>query len=300
MITRIHGASSTLAANPKRKRRNPGTAADAAAAPRRRRKPKTAAAKAATVQPAAKPATAKRSSSKTKSKAVRVANVYRTTRKSTSKSGKTRKYSALSLVRYKAPKPPKRGKRSPSFSIWRVGKGKNRRYQLRKNPGLVMAGVPVIEMAIGSVAAIAIGHASAKLISKYAPSGLPDFLSNPTTGVVGEVATAAAAWFGYHKMKNPMIREISKWAFVGAVFQAISKLSQAPIQGAIDSALGTSSAPSLPAAKVGGMYFDPYSGQPSVGGGYLPVAGVGAVDGMYTNVDDMSGLGLYQAPSIYG
>ena len=298
MITRIHGASSTLAANPRhrrRKRRNPGTA-PAAAAPRRKRtrKPGTVAAAAKAISAVA-PAGSKKKRSSSAGKARKLYTAYRSARKT--KSGK-KKY-GLSLMKYRAPKPPKAksGKRrSPLFSIYRVGKGSKRRYQLRKNPALMIAGVPVIEMAIGSVAAIAVGHASAQLISKYAPAGLPAFLSDPNTGVIGEVATATLAYFGYNKLKSPMIREVSKWAFVGAVFQAISKLSKEPIQNAINSVLPAGTA----SVSTKGVYFDAYSGQPAVGG-YLPVAGTeGAVDGMYTRVDDMSGLGLFQAPSIYG
>ena len=164
---------------------------------------------------------------------------------------------------------------------------------MRSNILVGVCNVPVIEMAIGSVAAITLGHTVTKLAAKYGPKGLPDFLVNPTTGILGEVATAGLAAFVYMKgPQQPMVKEASKYAFIGAVFQAISKLASKPIGEALDKVL-----PATSGSHTAGIYFDPYTAAPATGGAYLTTDGHTDMSGMYTSVD---GLGLFQSPSIYG
>lgn len=162
----------------------------------------------------------------------------------------------------------------------------------RKNAGLVVAGVPVVEMAIGSVAAIGVGALSEALIKKYAGKSVPAQLQD----IVGEIATAGIAAFAHGKVKNKMAKDVIQYAFVGAVFSIINNLAREPIVNSIQKAL-----------PAGGTYFDPSA----MSGLYMdPIGDGGAVGGLYLNDQtaapamgashDMSGLGLFEGRSIYG
>jgi len=157
----------------------------------------------------------------------------------------------------------------------------------------VIAGVPVINMAIGSVAAIAIGMISQKVIAKYAPS----VSSSPIGDITGELATAGIAAYlhGSKVLKNPMHKSIAQFAFIGAVFQILSKKASSVVGPLVDKIPGLSGHEGY----TGGVYFDPYTGQGATGGLYMEAPTVG---GMYTDVNSgaVSGLELFKAPSIYG
>ena len=186
----------------------------------------------------------------------------------------------------------KRGTRKGSkYAVFRSKKA----FYVRKvkNPGLMIAGVPVIEMAIGSVAAIGIGAVAAIMVDKYAKQYVPTMLQD----VTGELATAAVAAFAHAKLRNPMHKSIAQFAFIGAVFQIINKKTYKPIYNAIASPLGATALAGH--GHTHGVYFDPYTAQGAVGGAYLPAMSGSseAMGGMYASVD---GLGLFQSPSIYG
>lgn len=180
-------------------------------------------------------------------------------------------------------------KHKPRFSLYRTGKG----YTLFKNPaigGVVVAGVPVIDMAIGSVATIAIGAISKKLITKFAPA----VATSPVGDIAGELATAGVSALLYMKvLKNPMHKSIAQYAFIGAVFQILSKKLSPQIENLVGQIPGLGGH----YGSTHGIYFDPYTSTPAVGGAYLPTTAGTDIGGMYTNVD---GLGLFNAPSIYG
>jgi hypothetical protein len=184
-------------------------------------------------------------------------------------------------------------KKKPRFTIYKSASGN---LGLHKNPALgkiVVAGVPVINMAIGSVAAIAIGMISQKVIAKYAPS----VASSPIGDIAGELATAGVSAFLYQSkyLKNPMHKSIAQFAFIGAVFQILSKKATAYVGPLVDKIPGLSGHEGY----TGGVYFDPYTGQGATGGLYMEAPTVG---GMYTDVNSgaVSGLELFKAPSIYG
>ncbi len=225
-----------------------------------------------------------------------VGYVYKMRKKvGVTKSGKPR-YETKYLTR-KTP-----GGTKPPYAIVKDGNtfklhknpGRRKRTMKRKNAGLVVAGVPVIEMAIGSVGAIGVGALSEALIKKYAGTAVPA----PLQDIVGEVATAAIAAFAHGKLKNKMHKDIAQFAFIGAVFGLISKKANDPIVNAIQKALP---------GETGGSYFDP-----SMAGLYVDPAGSGAVGGMYLNdqsaapamgashAGHMSGMGLFEGRSIYG
>lgn len=254
MITRIHGATSTLAANPRRKKHNP-----------KRRKAH------------------KRNPG---------LSLMGGKRRKARKSRKARNPGIMSLLGLKKARKSRRKahKRNPSHRYAR------RAHKARNPGGLVIAGVPVVEMAIGSVAAIGVGHLVDALVAKYA-AGVKSSLG-PAGDVLGEVATAGLAALAYKKLaKTQMHKDIAKYAFIGAVFQTISKLTEAPIKGAVDKLL-----PSVKGYQGGdtnGLYFDPYNAQAAVGGTYQHLP---SVSGMYAQVDTgaAAGLGLFNAPSIYG
>lgn len=353
MITRIHGASSTLAANPRKKhrrakRRNPShMRKNAEGKPPRPQK--TQAEKIA----AAKRALAKLTGGYTapKSKAVRAAE-----RRATNEARKAaglpplkrrvklsaeqiakRQAAAVARAAAKATKDAQKSfrqqygyalkalpagasatnyvyynkglkkfipstrlipKNKPKFTIYKTASGS---YNLHRNPAigkLVVAGVPVINMAIGSAATIFIGSVSKKLIAKFAPT----VASSPIGDIAGELATAGVAAFVHgSKMKvfsNPMYKSIAQFAFIGAVFQILSKKATPLIEKGVDMIPGLSGYEGY----TGGVYFDPYTESPAVGGAYLS-ADSGDMAGIYTSVDSGSavgGLGLFNAPSIYG
>jgi hypothetical protein len=256
MITRIHGATSTLAANPRKKKHNP-----------RRRKAH------------------KRNPG--------VMSLLGGKRRKARKARKARNPGLMSMLGLKKARKSRKGharKRNPHYA------------RKARNPGsmLVIAGVPVVEMAIGSVAAIGVGHLVDALVAKYA-AGVKSSLG-PAGDVLGEVATAGLAALAYKKLaKTQMHKDIAKYAFIGAVFQTISKLTEAPIKGAVDKLLPSGLKGYNGGDTNGGLYFDPYNATAAVGGsyGHLP-----SVSGLYSNVDTGAvagaGLGLFNAPSIYG
>lgn len=336
MITRIHGATSTLAANPRRKhhkrhnpkharrRRNPekkpfGSRARSqieklkaklekyeqilAAGPKKRPKkgepgyvaraykarPKTAAQQAAAARRAA-------------AKAFRESHGYRMPKehegqllgyaypfKRINKKGK-KVYGGLHIAQRLLT-----GKKNkPRLSLYKTSSG----YKLFKNPGFMLAGVPVIDMAIGSAAAIAIGATAKGLIDNV--KALEVVKTSPVGDIAGELVTAGVAFVLHDKvLKNPMHKSIAQYAFIGAVFQILSKKLSAPIEGLVKKIPGVAPAAGATAgysSAMSGVYFDPYTAAPAVGG-YVS-AETGALSGMYTDVNAMGGL--FSAPSIYG
>jgi len=256
MITRIHGATSTLAANPRRKKHNP-----------KRRKAH------------------KRNPG--------VMSLLGGKRRKSRKSRKARNPGLMSMLGLKKARKTRRKahKRNPSHRFAR------RAHKARNPGGLVIAGVPVIEMAIGSVAAIGVGHLVDALVDKYA-SGVKASLG-PAGDVLGEVATAGLAALAYKKLaKTQMHKDIAKYVFIGAVFQTISKLTEKPIKSAVDKLL-PGSVKGYNGGDTNGLYFDPYNATAAVGGAYQHLP---SVAGMYANVDtgSVAGAGLFNAPSIYG
>jgi hypothetical protein len=336
MITRIHGASSTLAANPPRKhrrakRKNPMHAKKRrnaeAAAPAKKARAKvgrTIAERLAAYQKRVEQLTerAAKAAEKASRKGTGRARGPRTEKgiaKAARKAQRAELGYALKalpaggqLVSYVYPRKgaaDKRGRRKtvgymsgtklvkgikPKFSIYKAADGK---INLHRNPAignLVIAGVPVVNMAIGSVAAIGIGMIAEKLVKKYAPT----VASSPVGDITGELATAGIAAYlhGSKFLKNPMHKSIAQFAFIGAVFQILSKKATSYIGPLVDKIPGLSGHEGY----TGGVYFDPYTESPAVGGAYLSTESMG---GMYTSVDSGSavgGLGLFNAPSIYG
>lgn len=220
-----------------------------------------------------------------------VGYVYPMRKPHTSKSGKT----TNRLVGYATRGSLMKG-RKPPFAIIKQGgqvklhkNPRRRRKYARRNAGLVIAGVPVIEMAIGSAATIAVGAVSEALITKYAGDKVPAFLQ----GIVGEIATAGIAAFAHGKLKNPMHREIAKYAFIGAVFQIISKKASPMIEEGVKKVLpdGVQGVHGgyMP---LNGLYLSADSGDFGVGGAYMQTNG--------SHSADLGGLGLFQGKSIYG
>ena len=237
-----------------------------------------------------------------------VGYAYPMKKQSTNKSGKT----TNRLVGYATRGGLLKG-RKPPFAIIKQGgqvrlhknPRRSRKYA-RRNAGLVVAGVPVVEMVIGSAATIAVGAVSEALIKKYAGDKVPAFLA----GIVGEIATAGIAAFAHGKLKNPMHREIAKYAFIGAVFQIISEKASPMIVDSINKMLPEDSKATAKSTEAS----DKKDGTvPGVYGGYMPLNGLYlsadsgdyGVGGAYMQTNgshsaDLGGLGLFQGKSIYG
>lgn len=285
MITRIAGAYSTLAANPRKKRHS---------AVRRtaRRTPRKAASSSAQLElmPAAKKtraprkAASRRAPRKYKLKALRKGSEllgYGYPVKRQSKSGKT-----LRTVGYSVRAKP--GRKKPAMTLYRTAKG---RIGAIRNAGPVVAGVPVVAMAIGSAASIGLGQVASALISK-----VPGVEKLPTAiqPYLGDVAVAAAAAYlhGSKFLKNPMHKQIAQYAFIGSVFKIIDKATAEPIQNAL------SKIPALGVPAAAGIYFDPATAQTA--GMYLSAEGQSGVGGMYVQAEGSDMGGLFSGQSIYG
>ena len=170
-----------------------------------------------------------------------------------------------------------------------------KRVRARKNPMLELAGVPVIEMAVGSVGAIAAIAAIQGFVEKqsfYAslPQAVKDYKLDKA---IVPAALAAGAAFAYKKTSGTA-KDIAKYAFIGSVFIALQEVVGEKIKDVVK---GDAAAPAkkqngmyIPA--VGGMYMKAASGTSGMGGMYLSTSGVAQAD--------MGGLGLYQSKSIYG
>ena len=326
MITRLHGASSTLVANPRRRRRNPTQGELTLVAPspnKRTRKPLSAAKKKAAMH--------KRVRAKIPEGAHAIAFLNTVSGERTNKKGKVVKYRSLSASK-------KLGETKPKFTLYSSGKGKERvmgivknpkkrrkhhnpmpahlaralakrRAHKRHNPMLEIAGVPVIEMAVGSVGAIAAAAAIQGFLDKQSfmanlPAAVKDYKLDKA---IAPAAVAAVSAFAYKKMSGTG-KDIAKYAFIGSVFVAIQEVVGGKVKELVSGAAAPSaSAPaaSTTPAKNGlhGIYVDPYGGKPAVGGMYMKAAN--GMNGMYLSANgtaqaDMGGLGLYQAKSIYG
>lgn len=343
MITRIHGATSTLAANPRKKhhkRRNPSHAR------RRRRNPEPGTPK-REFGVRAKKQIAKLQEKLQKYEAILAAGPKKRPKKGepgyVARPYKARPKTAAQLAAaaarkeradflashgYRMPKTHegqllgyaypfrrinKKGKKvygglhiaqrlltgkgnKPRLSLYKTSSG----YKLFKNPmgGLVVAGVPVIEMAIGSAATIAIGAVAKSLITNV--KALEAVKNSPVGDIAGELATAGIAFVLHDKvLKNPMHKSIAQFAFVGAVFQILAKKLSEPIEKAVAKIPGIAPATAGYSSAMSGVYFDPYTAAPATGG-YIS-ADSGHMAGIYTDVNALSGgMGLFNAPSIYG
>lgn len=327
MITRLHGASSTLVANPRRHRRNPTQGElTLVSSPSKRsgtRKPLSAAKKKAAMH--------KRVRAKIPQGAHAIAFLNTISGERTNKKGKVVKYRSLSASK-------KLGETKPKFTLYSSGKGKERVMGIvknpkkrrkhhnpmpvqlaralakrrahkhkRRNPMLEIAGVPVIEMAVGSVGAIAAAAAIQGFLDKQSfmanlPAAVKDYKLDKA---IAPAAVAAVSAFAYKKMSGTG-KDIAKYAFIGSVFVAIQEV----VGGKVKELVSGAAAPSASAAAakpagsgLHGIYVDPYGGKPAVGGMYMKAAN--GMNGMYLHANgvaqaDMGGLGLYQAKSIYG
>lgn len=340
MITRIHGATSTLAANPgrkhhkrrakrhnpahaRRRRRNPEKKpfgarkaelaaklreriakleAQIAAGPQRKARPKKGeegyVARPYKPSAAAVARKAARAEAKAAKDAFFAAHGYRRPKTHAGellgygyRFSRTNKKGRKVFAGYAIGKQLAKGKKNkPRFSLYRTGKG----YTIFKNPGLVLAGVPVIEMAIGSAATIAISATAKGLIDNV--KALEAVKTSPIGDIAGELATAGIAFVLHDKvLKNPMHKTIAQYAFVGAVFQILSKKLSDPIKGLVEKIPGVKGMGGYSSA-MSGVYFDPYTAAPATGG-YIS-ADSGHMAGIYTDVNAMGGL--FDAPSIYG
>lgn len=178
--------------------------------------------------------------------------------------------------------------RKPKFTLYRDTKG---RLGMVRNAGPVVAGVPVVAMAIGSAASIGLGQVASALISKVPGA---DKLPAAIQPYLGDVAVAAAAAYlhGSKFLKNPMHKQIAQYAFIGSVFKIIDKATAAPIQNAL------SKIPALGVPAAAGIYFDPATAQTA--GMYLSAEGQSGVGGMYVQAEGSDMGGLFSGQSIYG
>lgn len=286
MITRIAGAYSTLAANPRKKRHS------AKRSTARRRSTRKAASSSAQLQlmpeekkaRAPRKAATRRAPRKYKLKALRKGSEllgYGYAVKRKSKSGKT-----MRTVGYSVSAKP--GRKKPALTLYRTAKG---RIGAIRNAGPVVAGVPVVAMAIGSAASIGLGQVASALISKVPGA---DKLPAAIQPYLGDVAVAAAAAYlhGSKFLKNPMHKQIAQYAFIGSVFKIIDKATAAPIQNAL------SKIPALGVPAAAGIYFDPATAQTA--GMYLSAEGQSGVGGMYVQAEGSDMGGLFSGQSIYG
>jgi len=156
------------------------------------------------------------------------------------------------------------GKRNPRVaSAWRKGsksvarrnptKGR-RRVARRRNPGLGsfnVAGLPVISVALGTAGAIALisGVAGIPFIKTQIDKG------GTVGGLVGPALVFAAGWAATKYVKNPMVKDIGKYACLAALVIAVQNTAGAAIQEQVTKMLpDTSPVKGLTAGTVSGAY----------------------------------------------
>jgi hypothetical protein len=271
----------TLAANPRRKRRNPKRGAGGKfvsarkrANPRRAkyRNPKAASAKKS--RRLSYGATTKRGGN------ARVGTLV--VREITTKKGKRR--TAAKIVRGGV----KRG------SSWQKAGGVYKRalrkksqsaFYMTKNPsGLVFAGVEVVPAAIGAAAALVFGHAGNAAVSKWLKGKL-----GPLEPYAGPLVILGAAWAAQKYMRNPMVRSGAKYAAMAAVFMIVNEAINTPIKNAVGKAFDVTMT----------GWVDTWTGEPAMSGMYLSPA-LEAPAGFGGFADGMNGLGLFEGTPVYG
>ena len=316
MITRLHGRSSTLAANPRRKthkRRNPALGRNRLGhfvarhgKSHKRRNPTLSAVRKkvhARLPAGARPAVF----------------LYGQKVTATTRKGKTVKRTAFSgsreLRTYAS------GKRhmavKPKFTIFRSGKGKAAGYGIVKNPrrkhafghkrrngGPVVAGLPILELGGGALITIGVNPAIQGYLEKKDPTSGKSLLdqipgmTNPTVvqyhipDAVADILVAALAAFAYKKT-NGTAKELAKWTFAFSAYGAVDKTIGRTIKEQVATMTQAASAhvvtqsttpPATGAgagAGAGGLYMTATGKQAGVGGTYAPVRK--RMSGMYVS-----------------
>lgn len=173
-------------------------------------------------------------------------------------------------------------KRNPGPGAHRkhkASKGHKRSATRKRNPSFDFAGLPIMEVAIGGVAAIVV-----KALINAIPQ-LSTITTNKDYGkYVAPVGVAAGGYALYHFSKDAMAKSIGKFACAFGVYLLIEELVSAPIQTQVASLLGPATPPTTGKGAYGVL--GGVGARAALGGTYLsfnaagkPVSQVGGSTG---------------------
>ncbi len=174
----------------------------------------------------------------------------------------------------------KRKARNPAHAFARMHHKKHarknpaRRHGKRRNPGMDMGGINLVELGLGSAGTIALSSVVQALVDKYAPASIK---SMPGAAALVPALVAAGAFYG-HKKASGTLKGALKFVVITSAFEAVNQLVGAQIKSTIAGLLPGATGGYYQASghRVGGVYLP--SPQRATGGVWLqtPPATAGA------------------------
>ena len=181
-------------------------------------------------------------------------------RKAAKRGHKRTKRSSLSALM--ANPKHKRKKANPHRKHAKRNPMSHRSAKRKRNPaigGIDFGGVNLVNVGVGSVAAIALGAVGEAVFKKY----LSSYIQNDTLAKMApNLIVAGAAWAAHKYVKNSMVKEVAKVTIALSIFKAINDSVGQSITDSVSKMLpGTSGAYTLVPtsgnyALSGGMYID--------------------------------------------
>ena len=199
-------------------------------------------------------------------------------RKATKRGHKRTKRSSLSALM--ANPKHKRKKANPHRKHAKRNPISHRSAKRKRNPaigGIDFGGVNLVNVGVGSVAAIALGAVGEAVFKKY----LSSYIQNDTLAKMApNLIVAGAAWAAHKYVKNSMVKEVAKVTIALSIFKAINDSVGQSITDSVSKML------------------------PGTSGAYTPVSGNYALSGgMYINTATGGGhatAGLFPTANLYG
>lgn len=180
-------------------------------------------------------------------------------------------------------------RRNPSRRIRRTAARRNpsrriRRTSARRNPGMVIAGVPVLDMAIGSLGALVIVNTLKNL--GPVKDQLDKIESAPLRAAIVPGLGAAAAFAVHKYAKSAQVKRIAQYAFIGCVFKLIDDATDSYFADEF---------PKMFSGGTGGVYMGSRgiangAARPALAGAYMQTNGLGAVHSMKPKSHGLFGL----------
>lgn len=138
----------------------------------------------------------------------------------------------------------------------------------RRNPGLTsfnVAGVPVLEVGLGAAGAIALiqGVMAIPFVKEQASK------DSAIAKLVGPGLAFGAGWAAYKYIKNPMVKNIGKYACLAAVVIGVNELAGVQIREAVANLTDKGKNAGLSGPGLNGAYLLADSGKGAVGGAYV-------------------------------
>jgi len=173
-------------------------------------------------------------------------------------------------------------RRNPARRVTRRVTRRNptRRYARRRNAGLTLAGIPVMEAALGGLGALVVINA-AKNIGPI-KTQLDKITSKPLRAALPPAIAAAAGWALHKYGKGAMVKGVAKFVVAASLFKLVDDVTDEYFKDEFPKLFGDST-------DTTGAYM-PLSGHTR--GAYLPVSG-GHSAGAYVPVSGTRGYGTF-------